>query len=237
MHKGTCIAEGTMITMADGSKKAVENLRKGDVVMSFDHVSGEVVYNDVLLVGKTYADLYYKSTFLFDDGTELVTINGHGIFDLDFNQYVNIDGENYQDYLGHRFVSVDVNGNVGVKTLVDVNTVCESGYKYDVVTNGTYNYVSEDTLSVSHEIVDIINAFEFGDGLKYDAEKMQADIEKYGLYTYEEFAEYCDRSVFEAYNMAMMKVGEGKGYYTKEHIVYLLTEIALNDNVQIVEAL
>ena len=230
----TCIAEGSMITMADGSKKAVEDVRRGDLVMAFDHVTGKVVYKEVALVGKTYAENYYKSVFVFDDGTELMAINEHGIFDLDLNQYVNIGHDNYQDYIGHRFVSVDSNGNVGVKYLVNVISTVESGYKYDVVTNETLTYVVEDTLSVSHEIVMIMNSFAFGEDMTYDAESMQTDIEKYGLYTYEDFAEYCDRATFEKYNMAMMKVGVGKGIYTYEHIVYLLTEIALNDSVQII---
>lgn len=232
---GTCLAEGSMITLADGSKKAVEELRKGDVVMAFDHVTGEIVYKDIVLVGKTYADSYYKNVFVFDDDTELTAINSHGIYDLDLNMYVNIGDLNYQDYLGHRFASVDVNGNISVKRLVDVVTTVESGYKYDIVTNETLNYVVEDTLSVSHEIVDIMNSFAFGDDMVYDADAMQEDIAEYGLYTYADFAEYCDLATFEKYNMAMMKVGVGKGLYTYEHLVYLLTEIALNDNVQIVD--
>ena len=232
---GTCIAEGSMITLADGSKKAVEDIRRGDWVMAFDHVSGNVVYKEVALIGKTYADFYYKSVFVFDDGTELNAINEHGIYDLDLNQYVNIGHENYLDFVGHRFVSIDSQGNIGVKRLVDVVTTIESGYKYDIVTNETLTYVVEDTLSVSHEIVMIMNSFMFGDNMTYDAYAMKADIAKYGLYTYDDFAEYCDFETFNKYNMAMMKVGVGKGIYTYEHLVHLLTDIALNDNVQIIE--
>ena len=232
---GSCLAAGTMITLADGTKRAVEDLRKGDMVMSFDHVTGEIVSQSVTLVGKTYADNYYKNTFVFDDGTELVTINEHGIYDLDLKQYVNIDHNNYLDYIGHRFASVDSNGKIGVKTLVNVVTVCESGYKYDVVTNKTFNYVSEDTLSVSHEAVIIMNTFVFGDDMLYDADAMQADIEKYGLYSYDEWSEYCELATFEQYNLAITKIGVEKGLYTKDHVIYLLTEIALNDDVQITE--
>ena len=232
---GTCIAEGSMITLADGSKKAVEDLRKGDVVMAFDHITGKVVYRTINIVGKTYADSYYRNIFIFDDGTELNAINEHGIYDLDLNMYVNIGELNYHEYIGHRFVSIDACGNMGVKRLVDVVTTIESGYKYDIVTNETLNYVVEDTLSVSHELVTIMNSFAFGDNMVYDAEAMNADIAEYGLYTYEDFAQYCEREVFEQYNMAMMKVGVGKGLYTYEHLVYLLTEIALNDDVQITD--
>ncbi len=231
----TCLAAGTMITLADGSKKAVEDLRKGDMVMSFDHLTGEIVYKDVIIVVKTAQENYHKNTFVFDDGTELVTINEHGIFDLDLNKYVNIDHLNYAEYLGHNFVSIDSEGNIGVKKLVDVTTVLESGYKYDIVTNGTLNYVAEDTLSVTHVLVDVINSFDFGADLKYDAEKMQADIEKYGLYDYAEWEEYCDISVFDQYNIPVMKVGISKGLYTKEYIISLINTYVLDDSVQIID--
>ena len=231
----SCLAAGTLITLADGSKKAVEDLRKGDLVMSFDHLTGQITYREVIIVVKTSADLYYKNTFVFSDGTELVTINEHGIFDLDLNKYVNIDHLNYEEYIGHRFVSVDTNGNLGIKTLVDVTTVCESGYKYDIVTNGTLNYVAEDTLSVTHVLVDIINTFDFGDNLMYDQEKMMADIETYGLYTYDEWEEYCDVSVFDEYNIPVMHIGVCKGLYTKEYIIGLINTYVLDDSVQIID--
>lgn len=229
----TCLAEGTLITMNDGTKRAVEDLRKGDLVMAFDHLTGEVTFNKVIIVVKTQSD-YYKNTFVFDDGTELVTINEHGIYDLDLNKYVNIDHLNYLDYLGHRFVSIDVNGNISSKVLVDVKSIYESGYKYDIVTNETLNYVAEDTLSVTHVLVDVINTFEFDQNMKYDQEKMMEDINKYGLYEYDEWSEYCDIKVFEEYNIPVMKVGISKGLYTKEYIISLINTFVLDDSVQII---
>lgn len=230
----TCLAEGTLITLADGSKERIENLRKGNMVMAFDHLTGQLTANKVIIVVRTASE-FYKNTFVFDDGTELVTINEHGIFDLDLNKYVNIDHENYTEYLGHNFVSIDANGNIGTKKLVNVVSVFESGYKYDIVTEQTLNYVAEDTLSVTHVLVDIINTFDFGESLTYDQKRMQEDIEKYGLYTYDEWTEYCDISVFEEYNIPIMKIGVAKGLYTKEYIIYLINTYVLDDSVQIID--
>ena len=220
--------------MADGSKKPVEDLRKGDMVMSFDHLSGRLVNEQVIIVVKTAQENYAKNTFVFDDGTKLVTINEHGIFDLNLNQYVNIDAHNYEKYLGHDFVAIDTNGNISTKKLVDVITVYESGYKYDIVTDGTLNYVAEDTLSVTHVLVDVINSFDFGENLTYDHEKMMADIEEYGLYSYDEWEAYCDISVFDQYNIPVMKVGISKGLYTKEYIIGLINTYVLDESVQII---
>ena len=56
----------------------------------------------------------------------------------------------------------------------------------------------------------------------YDQEKMQADIEKYGLYTYEDFAEYVTYEQFVAFNGAYLKVAVGKGLITWEEILELI---------------
>ena len=229
---GSCLAAGTMITLADGSKKPVEDIRRGDLVMAFDHITGKLTFKDVIIVVRTYGE-FYKNTFVFDDGTELATIIEHGIYDLDLQKYVNIDHLNWMDYVGHRFVSIDANGNISTKKLVNVITEWTEDYKYDIVTNETLNYVAEDTLSVTHVLVDVINTFAFNENMVYDQEQMQADIEKYGLYTYDEWEEYCDISVFDQYNIPVMKVGISKGLYTQEYIVGLINTYVLNDDVQI----
>ena len=90
-------------------------------------------------------------------------------------------------------------------------------------------------MSVTHVLVDVINSFEFNGNMLYDQEKMLADIERYGLYTYDEWAEYCDISVFEQYNIPVMKVGISKGLYTKEYIIGLINTYVLDDSVQIVD--
>ncbi|MBR2341589.1 MAG: InlB B-repeat-containing protein [Clostridia bacterium] len=230
----TCLAAGTLITLADGSKKAVEDLRKGNMVMSFDHLTGQIVYRQVIIVVRTQS-AYYKNTFVFDDGTKLATINEHGIFDLNLNKYVNISHENYHEFIGHDFVAIDTQGNITTKKLVNVvSEYHDDGYKYDIVSEGTLNYVAEDTLSVTHVLVDIINTFDFGDNLVYDSAKMQADIAFYGLYTYDEWEEYCGISVFDEYNIPIMKIGVEKGLYTKDYIISLINQFVLNENNQIV---
>ena len=52
---------------------------------------------------------------------------------------------------------------------------------------------------------------------------MQADIEKYGLYTYEEFAEYVTYEQFMAFNGPYLKVLVGRGVVTYEQIIELIS--------------
>lgn len=228
-----CVAAGTKVMLADGTEKVIENLRKGDLVKSFDHLTGKMTANEVIIVVKIYSK-FHQNTLVFDDGSRIVTINEHGLYDLDLNKYVHVDHENYTDYLGHNFVSVDKNGKLGTKKLVGLIHKETSGYKYDIVTEGTLNYVAENTLSVTHVLVDVINSFDFDENMCYDKVKMQADIAKYGLYTYSEWEEYCDVSVFEQYNIPVMKVGISKGLYTKEYIIGLINTYVLDESVQII---
>ncbi len=60
--------------------------------------------------------------------------------------------------------------------------------------------------------------------MKYDAEAMAADIEEYGLYTYEEFNTLVSvpEEMFEAVNGQYLKVAVGKGLITIEQIQKLV---------------
>ena len=65
--------------------------------------------------------------------------------------------------------------------------------------------------------------FEIGEGMKFDEEKMLADIELYGLYTYDELVDYCTYEQFVGFGIDKFKVSVGKGYITWEGILYMLS--------------
>ena len=48
---------------------------------------------------------------------------------------------------------------------------------------------------------------------------MAADIEKYGLFTYDDWRDYATEEQFDAFNGACLKVAIGKGLVTVEEIV------------------
>ena len=74
-------------------------------------------------------------------------------------------------------------------------------------------------LSIPGGIDGIFNMFEYDSDLNYDAEQMKADIEKYGLYTYEDFAEYIPEEVYNMFQAQYFKIAVGKGHITFEEIV------------------
>ena len=58
--------------------------------------------------------------------------------------------------------------------------------------------------------------------LQYDTEQFAKDVETYGLYTYEDFADYVTYEQFEAFNGAYLKIPVEKGLFTFDYIIELI---------------
>ena len=68
----------------------------------------------------------------------------------------------------------------------------------------------------------LFNIFEYDENMKYDEQLKQQDIEKYGLYTYEDFEAYLPEEIYNLFPAPYFKVSVGKGYITFEGIVELI---------------
>ena len=59
---------------------------------------------------------------------------------------------------------------------------------------------------------------------------MYSYIEEYGLYTYEDFADYISEEVFNAFPFKYFKVAIEKGEYTWEELMFLISEYNESDS-------
>lgn len=226
LEEAECIVEGTLITMADGTQKPVEDLVVGDMVMVFNHITGK--YEAMPLIFNTHADEIeaknYDVLYLqFSDGKELKIVEAHGLFDMTLMQYVYINYDNYEDYIGHEFYALNSNGSGGAKVELTnafiknecVRVFCPVTYFHmNSFANGLLN-----TPSIPGDITGLVNYFEYDADLKYNEEAMQRDIEKYGLYSYEDFSDYISESAFDSSPAVFLKVAVGKGMITFEEIL------------------
>jgi len=221
-----CLVEGTLITMADGSQKAVEDLVVSDMVLVFNHISGK--YEAMPLIFNTHADENeakdYDVLYLqFSDGKELKIVESHGLFDMTTMQYVYVDYENYKDFIGHEFYALSSDGNNGEKVKLTnafiknecVRIFCPVTYFHmNSFANGLLN-----TPNIPGDITGLVNYFEYDSDLKYNEEAMQRDIEKYGLYSYEDFSDYISEAAYNSSPAVYLKVAVGKGMITYEEII------------------
>ncbi len=84
----TCVATGTLVTMADGTQKPIENVNVGDMVLTWSFERGTAEVAPVAIKWYHGTDNWRVLTLRFSDGTEIRTIAEHGFFDSDLNSYV-----------------------------------------------------------------------------------------------------------------------------------------------------
>lgn len=222
-EQDSCVAEGTLITLADGSQVPVENLTGGEMLLVWNLYTGSFDIAPILVIDSDALKQYEVIKLTFSDGTTVDVISEHGFFDVDLNKYVYLD-KYAEEYIGHRFLKQNENGMVQV-TLVDVAITLENVAAYSPVTYGHLCYYVNGMLSIPGGINGLFNIFEVdAETMKFDAEAMEADVEIYGLYTYEELNSIVPMQeiMFDAVNGQYLKVAIGKGIITIEQISELV---------------
>jgi len=75
---GLCVAEDSLITLADGSKKKIKDIKEGDVVRSLDEQTGKIIPNKVnALLDHGVKPIYEFAT---EDGRAINTTAEHPYF-------------------------------------------------------------------------------------------------------------------------------------------------------------
>ena len=221
----SCVTADTLVTLADGTQKRIEQITYEDQLLVWDFDKGEYTYANSSIIENHGYDMNDIIQLTFEDGTTIKVVNAHGFFDADLNKWVDINATNATDYIGHAFTQVDGNGYKTVK-LASVATSVEYVEAWSVLSAGYYNCVLEGMFSITPPATEQLAFFEIGSDMKYDAEAKQADIEKYGLYTYEEMAHLMTEEQFEAFCFAEIKVAVGKGLITFDELLALLETYA-----------
>lgn len=226
--KGSCLVKGSLIMLPDGSFTAIENLGIGDSILTFDHTTGNYVESQIAFTFYAYNEIYVIS-LQFENGNVLKMANGgHGVFDTTLNQYVLITPDNVANYIGHKFsfVSFDDGQFIQSETeLVSYEITIEMVERYDIATSNQLNHIAEGILSCSDTLVGICNVFDFTEEMTYDTDQLHEDVEKYGLYTYEEWSEYVTYEEFVAFNGQYFKISIEKGLMTEADLLSLINDL------------
>lgn len=217
-HDSACVAEGTLITLADGTKKKVEDLTLSDKLLIFNHETGKYDVASINFIENDGRKVYDIINLKFSNGVTSRVIYEHGYFDLDLNKYVYIRDNTYKQYIGHRFYSEN-----GVVTLVDAFMTTERTGCYSLVTSYHLNYFTDGVLSMPGGISGLFNIFEYDEDLKFNQDDMKLAIEEFGLFEYEDFADYVSKEEFDSYPTKYLKISMARGLMTWEDIEYLIT--------------
>lgn len=228
----SCISAGSLITLADGRQVPVETLTGNEMLLVWNLQTGTFDSAKILFIDKDPSRLYKVINLGFSDGTNVKVISEHAFWDFDLNKYVYLD-ENASSYIGHYFNKqiTNADGSIGYGRvqLVSVDIRDEYTTAYSPVTYGHLCYYVNGMLSVPGGIAGLFNIFDVdAETMTVNAELMEQDVLRYGLFTYEEFAALAPISeeAFNAFNGQYLKVAIGKGLITADDLQILVARYA-----------
>ena len=219
----SCVTGDALVSLADGTQVKIKNLQGDEQILVWNHYTGKADVTSILVLFNNNGETVKCDVLRleFSDGTYVEIIGEHVFFDKTLNKYVGINAINVTDFIGHNFAKIsNTNDSLEEVTLVGYETEYRITDVYDI--NANYHHVTfvNGMLSCSAYSDISLNCYEFfGDNLGYSEELMQEDIEKYGIYTYEDFEGLLPKEIFEAFHFYRLKICVAKGYTTWEEIV------------------
>ena len=223
---GGCVTPDTLVTLADGTQVRVDALTGNEMLLVWNHQTGtmESVPVAYIVNHDGVASECEVISLNFSNGRTVKIIGEHVFFDATLNKYVAITSENANEFIGHKFAAIGTDGNaLKMVELSSIDRTIEITTVYEVVSYKHLTCFTEGILSTSAYLDPLLNVFDINeDTLAYDAELVQSDIEKYGLYTYADFEGLISEEAFELYNAAYLKIAVGKGYITWDDILELI---------------
>ena len=142
MTQVQCFTEGTLVTLADGSTKPIEDVTYDDLLLVYDFDRGEFGYSyPIWIATPGQYDNYYLMKF--DDGSEVEIVLSHRLFntqDLSFEKSVDA----LYTQVGQPFFkqSVDGGGNLVITTpkCVSIEKINKTCTYYNMVTSQALNF-------------------------------------------------------------------------------------------------
>ena len=225
----TCLAPGTLITMADGSTKAVEDIEAGDELLVWDMVRGAFDRSPVLFVEHNEEAEKEVIRLDFSDDTKIEFIFEHGFFDINANRYVYLHNlEEAKTCIGHDFLKYDHD----TKKHTKVKVIKASAERRVTTTHSpcTIRHLcvyANGLLTMPGATAPFTNIFKINQKThSYDPDDMIRCLRRCGYLTAIDFAEYLPAEMFYAFQGEFLKVKIEKGETSMEEILALIRRYA-----------
>ena len=212
----SCFLEGTLVTLANGTTKPVEELTFGDQLLTWDFFTGQYVPTSIILIedrvmNKKLIDL------TFDNGVVFNAVTSHSLFSLDQMRFVKITPENAEDFIGESFFFVD-----GPHKLVEVKTGEGVVRYFGIITSNTFTCIANGALNSVSQTIPLQNIAPITSDMKYDLDVFNSYIELYGLASYEEFEHLISKEMYDAFNGDYIYIAMNVCGLSMDNLYYLI---------------
>lgn len=219
----SCFTSDTLITLADGSQKRVDELKGSEKLLVWNHHTGKFEASSISIFAEHDKHNIYHNvlTLIFSNNHNLKIIGEHALFNATLNKYVDINVENIDNYIGHEFI---FNNNLTISKTILISYENKKEYTkaWGITSDVSISCFANGFLQANPFNTGALNAFDIDkETLMYI--NVQDDINKYGLYTYDEFKDYISYYEFNALKLKYFKISINKGYITNEEILFILT--------------
>ena len=216
---GICLAEGTKVTLWDGSIKNIEDITYDDVLKIWNHDLGEYGYEyPSWIEEEEVADSYTKVTF--SDGTVLKVVGNHSIFSKTKNKYVDMISDEFN--IGDEVVKL-TNG-ISYVTVTNIEEVNESVKYYHVISSRYFNIIANGLLTTYEIFNNVSNFMGFGENLKWQI----TDIVRSDMFTYQDFP-YLFKYIYKTFRLQEIKYLLANNLVTMDEFQYLFNMYLMND--------
>lgn len=224
----TCLLPESTVLLFDGTTKLVKDLNKNDLLLTYNHYTGQFEGQKLILNAILEEQLFQVITLRFSNKNVLRVVSGHGLFNLSKGCYEIYHGEEFKDHIGENFASVS-SFRDGFKfeptTLIDVEITTEKVIKYAPVTEYNANCIADGMLTIPNDLEGLFDAFIFSDlnnGLIVDMNDFMKKVEIYGTYEYNDVKKVMPKYLYDVLIFKYFKTFVGVGTLSFEKINYWL---------------
>jgi len=199
----TCVVEGTLVTLADGTQIPVEDLRPGDMVKAWNFYEGKFDIAPVVLVARSERTHREIIRLDFSDGSQIEVFVSHGFFNKTLLEFSKINIQNAHEFIGHEFKIHTDAMQRGSATLVNVSILTRYVAVYQPSIAFHMAAYTNGLLSVGTWMMEfgLVNLFEVEAGtLRFCVDSRNAVIAEHGLLTFEEFSAVIPGLPIELFN-------------------------------------
>ena len=224
---GGCLIEGTMVKLADGTEKPIEDVTYSDLLLVWSYEEGKVTTRHPVWIEKAAETNSYQVSE-FSDGTVLKTTAGHGVFSVELNRFVSVDNRK-EFYVGMHVYKLNEDQKLEQVEVTKISTVKEKVKYYHVVSTDFYNIFANSLLTTDDEVI-LSNFYGFGENVKWPATRAEIIKDENNLYDYSDF-DFMPKWMFDG-----LRVKEGKyldriGILPKEQFIEYLKTNQLNPDM------